>query len=211
MEKTLYFVRHGETDYNRMKIVQGRGVDAPLNETGIMQARAFYDHYHHVPFEAVFTSTLIRTHQTVEPFIHKSGRWIVSPDIDEIGWGTHEGRKGTPAMLQRYDEMIREWQRGNLDASLPDGESAASLYHRISRFLKELTRRTETNILVCTHGRTLRCLMCIWKNEPPGNMELYDHANTGVFKLKWDGRFHLLSENDTAHLNRLYQSERNNA
>ncbi len=36
----LFLVRHGETDYNRQGIVQGRGIDVPLNELGRRQARA---------------------------------------------------------------------------------------------------------------------------------------------------------------------------
>ncbi|MFM8374363.1 MAG: histidine phosphatase family protein, partial [Bacteroidota bacterium] len=37
----VYFIRHGETDFNRQGIIQGRGVDSDLNETGRQQARAF--------------------------------------------------------------------------------------------------------------------------------------------------------------------------
>ena len=35
MKKTFYFIRHGQTDLNLKGIVQGRGVDSPLNENGI--------------------------------------------------------------------------------------------------------------------------------------------------------------------------------
>ena len=43
--KQLYIIRHGETELNRLGIVQGRGVDASLNETGITQAEAFFQKY----------------------------------------------------------------------------------------------------------------------------------------------------------------------
>ena len=33
--KKIYIIRHGETDFNRMNIVQGNGVDTDLNETGL--------------------------------------------------------------------------------------------------------------------------------------------------------------------------------
>lgn len=39
--KDIYLIRHGETDYNRMRVVQGSGIDADLNELGNKQARAF--------------------------------------------------------------------------------------------------------------------------------------------------------------------------
>ena len=62
-------IRHGETEYNRQGIVQGSGIDADLNETGRNQAEAFYQKYKDIPFDKVYTSALVRTHQTVEKFI----------------------------------------------------------------------------------------------------------------------------------------------
>ncbi len=38
MPTTVYLARHGETDYNRNRIVQGRGVNSQLNATGRAQA-----------------------------------------------------------------------------------------------------------------------------------------------------------------------------
>ena len=40
--KEIYIIRHGETELNRLGIVQGRGVDSDLNDTGRAQAEAFY-------------------------------------------------------------------------------------------------------------------------------------------------------------------------
>ena len=65
----LYIIRHGETDFNKRGIIQGRGVNSDLNDHGISQARSFYKAYHHIEFDKVITSTLKRTHQTVQSFI----------------------------------------------------------------------------------------------------------------------------------------------
>ena len=51
-----------------MGIVQGRGMDTELNEKGRAQAEAFYQAYKDVPFDKIYTSTLKRTHQTVQNF-----------------------------------------------------------------------------------------------------------------------------------------------
>ncbi|MBE7179132.1 MAG: histidine phosphatase family protein, partial [Mucilaginibacter polytrichastri] len=69
--KTLYIIRHGETELNKKGIVQGRGINASLNETGKRQAREFFEAYQDVPFDRIYTSTLQRTHQTVQHFIDK--------------------------------------------------------------------------------------------------------------------------------------------
>ena len=53
MKKTFYFIRHGQTDLNLKGIVQGRGVDSPLNDNGFKQAQAFYDAYKDIPFDKI--------------------------------------------------------------------------------------------------------------------------------------------------------------
>jgi len=64
----LFLLRHGETEFNKLRIVQGSGVDAPLNETGQYQAQKFFEKYKNVPFEAVYCSSLQRTYQTIKNF-----------------------------------------------------------------------------------------------------------------------------------------------
>ena len=44
-EKEIYVIRHGQTEHNKKGIVQGKGVNLPLNETGQAQARKFFDAY----------------------------------------------------------------------------------------------------------------------------------------------------------------------
>ena len=55
MKKEVFILRHGETDLNKQRIVQGSGVDAPLNDTGYRQAARFYQKWQDFPFELVIT------------------------------------------------------------------------------------------------------------------------------------------------------------
>jgi probable phosphoglycerate mutase len=72
-KKEIYLIRHGETEYNKKGIVQGSGIDADLNETGRNQAEAFHRKYGDVAFQKVYTSALVRTHQTVENLMKSAG------------------------------------------------------------------------------------------------------------------------------------------
>lgn len=202
MAKQIFLVRHGETELNRLGIVQGSGVDAPLNERGRRQADLFYRQYGTYPFEKVITSTLQRTRQTVEPFIlRKKLPHFSLPEINEICWGDHEGRTSEPWMIEAYNRMIASWGEGDLDARLHNGESAAQLIARVDTFLDTIESMPEQQLLVCTHGRTLRCIITRLKGLPPAAMEQVAHANTGVFHVEWkrhDIIFHL--ENDLRHL-----------
>lgn len=207
MAKSIYFIRHGETEYNKLGIVQGSGVDSELNDTGRLQAQAFYEHYQDVGFQLVIASALQRTHQTVEPFLkNQQLPFDTTPLINEINWGVHEGQKYVPSMKGAYKKMIEEWGAGNFDASLEQGESARALAARLQQFLDQLVQREEERILVCTHGRTLRCLMCLIKNQHLREMENYTHHNTGLYQTKWiNPDYEVILENDTRHLNRIAQ------
>jgi len=204
MNKTIYFIRHGETDYNRQGIVQGSGVDSSLNKLGRAQAQAFHDYYTEVNFEIVFTSTLQRTHQTVAPFVENGLKWEKWKEINEMNWGIFEGQKYKPSMRGYYKRMVGQWAKGNYKARLEGGESAAELSSRLNLFLDHLKTRPEEMVLVCSHGRSLRCLLCLIKGQHLREMEGYKHSNTGLFKVHLkDGVFEVELENDTQHLDKL--------
>ncbi len=201
MNKTIYFIRHGETDFNKERIVQGSGVDSSLNDLGRQQGKAFFEKYKTIDFDVVISSKLQRTHQTIKPFIDTGLKWEQYGEINEINWGVHEGKKSSPDMINAYKAMIKEWGEGNLDARLEEGESAAELSERLRRFFDHVEQRPEKNILVCTHGRTLRCIMCLLKKQDLGEMENYRHSNTGLFLVHYkDGAYQVALENDTSHL-----------
>jgi len=198
---TLYILRHGETELNRLGIVQGSGVDADLNDTGRAQSASFFKKYKDVDFDLVVTSRLRRTHQTVHPFIQKGIPWVQTEHINEICWGQHEGQPATPERTEIYLAMIAEWQAGNFDAALPEGETARQLFDRIHLFIEWLKTRTEQHILIATHGRAIRSLVTALKGKGPAEMEDAPHANTGLYVIHYqDGSFVFETENDTSHL-----------
>ncbi len=201
MKKQLYIIRHGETDFNRMGIVQGSGVDTDLNDLGRAQASAFAEAYQDVDFQLIVTSKLKRTQQTVQFFLDKKIPHIVTSDINEIHWGVHEGKKSTLESRANYNLVATEWRAGNYDIATTDGETAAELAARLTDFIAWIKTRLEQNILIATHGRTLRAFICLLKQEPLKNMDRYDHFNTGLVLAVFDGeKFEMELENDISHL-----------
>lgn len=115
--KHLYIIRHGETDYNKKGMVQGSGIDAPLNETGFRQSKAFYKAYKDVEFDKIYTTNLIRTQQTVQPFIQAGIPFEPLPALREISWGAQEGRP----LSDLYFDVVNQWKQGNYDAKIEGG------------------------------------------------------------------------------------------
>lgn len=208
MQKLIYIIRHGETELNRRRIVQGRGVDASLNETGRAQGRAFYDYYGAVDFEVVLTSTLRRTHETVAPFLEKGVAWEQHPEIDEISWGDSEGKPGTPESIAAYRAMVKAWQAGDFDHRLPNAESAREMGERVQRFVDALRERPERAVLVCAHGRLMRALICVLEGCSLTEMENIHHANTGLYLVRQhETGFRIELRNDTRHLESITANE----
>lgn len=202
-KKMYYFVRHGETDYNSRRIVQGSGIDSDLNKNGLLQSQKLYEYYKNISFEIVIASCLKRSGQTVAPFINSFAPIYERTDlINEICWGVHEGQAGNQQMKDNYQKMVDQWAIGNFDAALEGAESARQLAQRCLRFLSALVLRVENTVLICTHGRTLRCLVCLMKGQHLRHMEDVTHDNTGVFQVTYesDKGFTFLMENDTSHL-----------
>ena len=200
--KNIYIIRHGQTDFNVRQVVQGRGVNSDLNDEGIRQAKLFFKAHQEIKFDVVYTSSLKRTWQTVDSFISKKIPHLVRPEIDEIDWGIFEGVEHHPDLQKTYYDISNEWKNGNLEIKIEGGESAQDLADRLLPFIEELKQTNEQTILVCTHGRTLRVLICLLLKKDISKMDEFDHQNTCLYHLEFDGEnFALIKENDVAHLN----------
>jgi len=202
MDKDIYIIRHGQTAYNKSGIVQGSGIDSSLNEMGRIQARQFFDFYEDkVDFDLIIHSALMRSRQTIGPWL--MGRRIeVREDarINEISWGDHEGKKSTPEDKELYLHIMNEWASGNYEVGISNGETAAELYARLTSFVEDLKKMGAQTILICSHGRSMKCLMSVLKGEPPSEMQKYSIKNVGLYKLRQVGEDFIFElENDVKH------------
>ncbi|PRD46291.1 histidine phosphatase family protein [Sphingobacterium haloxyli] len=205
MRKTFYFIRHGQTDLNLKGIVQGRGVDSPLNETGHKQAQAFYEAFNNVPFDKIYTSTLLRTKQTVKPFLEQGIPSEELVGLDEISWGIYEGKEQDHTIITGFEEVVNSWREGNLDLSIEQGESPNQLVARQQQAISHmLQQQDEETVLVCMHGRAMRILLCHLTNVSVCLMDDFPHTNTALYVLEYNGRyFEIVDHYNVKHLENL--------
>ncbi len=201
MKKRCYILRHGQTTENALGIVQGSGIDSSLNDTGKMQAQFFYEYYRHQNFDLKVASGLQRTYQTIVHFEQYPKEIMRDQRLNEICWGEHEGRRGEPQLMEKYYRIIESWRRGEYGEKAVRGESALELSVRLDSFLSELVAIPFQQALICTHGRSLRVLICLMKGWPLSRMEEIGHNNTGLYIADYDnGKWNIVLENDSAHL-----------
>lgn len=201
----ITFVRHGETDYNAERRVQGRGVDSDLNATGRRQAERLAERLADAPFEAVYTSAMRRTHQTAAPILAR--RPGLAPtalaDLDEMDWGVYEGRPPTPELREAYRGYVSAWEAGDFERAIEGGESPRDVEARARRAVASIQEaHAEGPVLVVTHGRLLRVLLTSLLPEYTlHQMQELTHSNTALSVVEFgpDGP-HALSLNDTTHI-----------
>ena len=135
MMSALYVIRHGRTDWNTIKRIQGR-TDTPLNEEGISMAGEAAKRYSSVHFDICFCSPLMRAKQTAQILL--AGRDIpVEYDdrLKELSFGEYEGLEYP---LLPEDHPVRDAFRDpdNFHPA-PGGETIRELLKRTGDFLED--------------------------------------------------------------------------
>ena len=191
MTTTLYLVRHGETDYNLRRAVQGRRINAPLNETGHAQAARLGARFSDVPLTAVYASPLVRARQTAAAIHahHPTVPFVLDPDLEEMSWGVLEGAPDTDATRAAFEAMYRRWESGDFEARLDEGESILDVQTRALRAWDRLMReQSGGTVAVVTHGRLIRVLLAsVLPEYGLARMHALFHANTSVNHLVVEG------------------------
>ena len=202
LSKKIYLIRHGQTDFNLKGVVQGSGIDAPLNWNGHKQAKAFFDYYKDVSFDKVYYTGLQRTMQSVQGFLDLGLPHEAVPELNEISWGRYEGVPMTPEENQYYHHMLNEWNSGNLDYAIEGGESPIIVAERLKKGMAKILSQAGETILICMHGRAMRVLLCVLLGYDLRHMDIFHHQNLGLYLLHLgdDGNFRIVLNNCGEHL-----------
>ncbi|MVN91105.1 histidine phosphatase family protein [Mucilaginibacter aquatilis] len=201
-EKTLYIVRHGQTDLNKQGIVQGRGMNTDLNAEGRAQANMFFNAYKDVAFDKIYISDLKRTQQSIQQFIDLGIPYEKLSGLDELAWGKLEGARSTPETKAAFLQMMRDWKAGMLDVKFEGGESPNEVQARQKEALATImSHPEEKTVLVCMHGRAMRLLLCLLTEKSLIHMDEFPHQNLVLYKVTYDGsRFEIAEFNNAIHL-----------
>ena len=125
----LYLCRHGETDGNVNQIVQGAGVDMPLNEKGHEQAKELGKVLARLKLPKIYCSKMTRARQTAEDIAKEQTQKveIISLDgVEEVHYGIAEGHPHDEVIKKYAKELAIINDADNpefMDVHIPEGES----------------------------------------------------------------------------------------
>ena len=204
----LFIARHGETDYNKKGLLQGRGIDAPLNETGKLQAKKLSDYLKSYDINGVFCSNLQRTWQTAKPYRELSGIEIIKDkNLDEMDFGDFEGVSYSE-ISEEINRVQQSWQKGDTSVNIPGGESPDQVFERANDAVQTIiSNHIGDTLTLIIHGRLIRILLSEWLGYGLKNMHKIDHTNGGVNQIVFNkNSFTSVYLNKTAHLADLEKS-----
>jgi probable phosphoglycerate mutase len=155
MNTHICLIRHGETDWNVSKRIQGQ-TDIPLNETGVRQAlaMAFSAAHHH--FNVIFSSDLMRAHETAKMLAERRGLEVrTTPQLRERHYGIFQGITAAEGK-ERYPAAYDCYNSRDLDYDFETGESMHTFAARVEAAIADLVRHhANQTIAVISHAGVL--------------------------------------------------------
>jgi 2,3-bisphosphoglycerate-dependent phosphoglycerate mutase len=155
LKTTIWLVRHGETDWNAQRRLQG-STDIALNAVGIAQADSVARWLGHIVFDAIYSSPLSRTVQTAQPLaIQQKISPQLIPAIAERDFGIFQGL--TPDDISvRYPDDYHRWQGRDPSFCPQGGESLMDFRGRVHSGIQAIvSEHPGQTVAVFSHGGVL--------------------------------------------------------
>lgn len=187
MKKTrLVLIRHGQSEWNKKNLFTG-WVDVPLSSEGIREAVDAGKEVAHIPFDVIFTSSLVRAQLTAFLVMsqHDEGKTPIvqggdkhskifskkaqqdsipvfcAKELNERMYGELQGKNKDETREEFGKEQVHIWRR-SFDIPPPQGESLKMTSERTLPYFKDKIfpyLKRGQNVLVAAHGNSLRAIV----------------------------------------------------
>lgn len=187
----LIIIRHAQSIANANEVFIGQ-TDLGLSETGKKQAEALARYLQRVNLKVdkIYSSSLSRPYQTIEPYAKAVGQEIIKRDgLREIYAGKWENNKfaDLPGL---FPETFAHYWKEDIPNCTPDGgESVAALYERVNLELDTLARENDgKRIIIATHATPIRCFCARTMGGLSTMQDVKWVNNASVNVFAWENR-----------------------
>ena len=202
----LFLIRHGETDWNTERRIQGR-TDTRLNARGIEQAEKLAARLAaEEKIEVLYSSPQQRARVTAEIIAQKAGvEATLDARLIEKHLGVYEG-KSFEEIEASDPGLARMWRESKEEFLLPGEEPPADLQKRVREFLDEIApQHNGARVAVVSHGGTINMLVSTLLELDINRRWPFWFDNASVSYVDLSGpRARLRLLNDTCHLRNGY-------
>ena len=180
----LFFIRHGQTDWNLEGRIQG-SYDSELNNTGIMQAeelgrKSIESNY---KFCRIYSSNQKRAVKTAEILSEATNvEYTLIKGLEEINLGEWEGLTWSEVQ-EKFPKEYDEWYNNRRYAKSPKGESYQELLDRVLPIIDRIINENSDDVAIVSHGAVMMCLQCYLTNTPFNEMRKFKLGNTTITEI----------------------------
>ena len=215
MATRVIIVRHGQSSYNALKMIQGRCDESVLTEKGTADAHQVGAALSSLKFDAVYSSPLQRAKTTAEvilPYLPGSPELLTPTSLLEIDLPLWE-KLHKEAVKDKFSDDYRCWKERPHEfcMTLPTAEGTKehfpvlALYEQAKQFWQEiLPRHPGGTILIVAHNGINRCLLTSALGMSPALYHSIQQSNCGINVLNfvggWGELVQLESLNQTSHM-----------
>lgn len=200
--KRVFLIRHGETDWNKMKIFRGSS-EVHLNETGRKQVKRLGKYFSNIDLELIYSSPRIRAFDTALAVSNGKTDIVKEEGFADINRGEWEGLSHKQ-VKNKWPGLYNKWFSRPQSMKFPGGENIEAVKRRSMKSFNTAVKSRE-NIAIVSHHVTLRILLCSILGLESAffrKMELYTASVTELRLERGIWVLHKLNDNGNYLLNK---------
>ena len=180
--KELYFVRHGQTEWNAIRRMQGQW-NSDLSALGQAQADVNGRLLSDLSIQYMVASPLDRTQQTATIIDQHLGISFATDDrLKEWDCGDWSGEMWDD-LSEKWPREFADWHADQFHCRAPGGENYPDMIERATPFLEELLGTDYTTVAIVSHGMIGRAMIGTLLSMSPDQMLSFNQTNDTVFRL----------------------------
>lgn len=197
--RKIHLVRHGESEWNSERRVQGNSCGVVLSDRGRLQSRLLGKRLRSVPFDSVYCSDIDRAVETARIALGDSCPIVFDHGLREISFGEWEGRLVSELSAENPG-ALDGWFRKPSAVDIPGAERYEDFHRRIVGVMDRMIGSSTGDLLVICHGGVI----CTWLTHilgmDPDDFWAFSLPNTSITTVVLEFRPRLRLLGDASHL-----------